>query len=138
MRASKAAVVAGERQEAAVVPEAAVVLGVALAEPVAGDLPAGKGQSSVVTDPFAGLAVGRIVHFVLPECRASGAHRAAMVVNTECRDGINNLGFGIVDLAVFAAPGDGGRFRSPVCAVTCVRYAPEGRAGCWHWPERAE
>lgn len=74
-------------------------------------------------------SVGRIVHYVMPDGPAKGAHRPAVVVcafNVTCVnlqvfvDGIND--------GVEAHQGT--LWKSSVCEGTCP--------GSWHWPEKVD
>lgn len=93
-----------------------------------------------------GLAIGRIVHFVLP----TGEHRPAIIVRTWPDDwsrqhGTANLLVwldGLNDLGSVANQGDwvlGGQLlaTAPMLWVSSTHYdatAQESRT--WHWPER--
>ncbi len=85
-----------------------------------------------------GLAVGRIVHYVLESGRGEGDHRPAIVVrdwkaeNGLCQLQVFTDGLNDRFLADIHAPGE-----SPnVIWRTSVHYSEEKESGTWHWPER--
>jgi hypothetical protein len=81
---------------------------------------------------LAGLAVGRIVHYVLPSGPNQGEHRPAIVVK------IWLPGQDTVQLQVFIdGANDGPEYTSGLHWATSVSHAPAQahRWGSWHWPE---
>lgn len=90
-----------------------------------------------------GLAVGRIVHYVLENGRSKGEHRPAIVV----RDGMQENG--LVQLQVFTDGRNDGLgdnmtvgHEGTVEVVqntiwrTSIHYSEAKEPGTWHWPEK--
>ncbi len=95
----------------------------------------------------AGLAVGRIVHYVLESGRCKGEHRPAIVVRNWKTEN------GMVQLQVFTDGMNDG-FRESIAGMqsngeavalnfsantqwrTSVHYSDNKEPGTWHWPER--
>ncbi|MBA2285849.1 MAG: hypothetical protein H0W02_10220 [Ktedonobacteraceae bacterium] len=91
-----------------------------------------------------GLAVGRIVHYVLESGRSQGDHRPAIVVRDWKQDN------GLVNIHVFTDGLNDGLESSsynpeqnvvfPVISTiwrTSIHYSEEKEPGTWHWPEKA-
>lgn len=94
-----------------------------------------------------GLAVGRIVHYVLESGRCAGDHRPAIVVRDWKQEN------GLVQLQVFTDGWNDGFKATQLVKVgeqetaisieqntiwrTSVHYSEEKEPGTWHWPERA-
>lgn len=78
------------------------------------------------------VSVGRIVHYVMPEGRAQGGHRAAVVVR------VWDAEAGYVNLQVITdGTNDGPECASGLLWATSVLPDEETKAeGTWHWPER--
>lgn len=81
-------------------------------------------------------SVGRVVHYVLPDGRSAGEHRAAIIVRVW--DPVPKPD-SIVQLHVFI---DGSNdyadadVRSSTLWVTSVEFDPTGqKPRTWHWPE---
>ncbi len=80
-------------------------------------------------DELAGLAVGRLVHYVLIDGPNAGKSRPAIVVRVWER--------GCVNLQLFTdGPNDGNRYAAGRSWQTSVNYSPTGELGTWHWPPR--
>lgn len=85
-----------------------------------------------------GLAIGRIVHFVLPSGRSAGQHRPAIVVRlwgTPTADytpavQLQVLTDGTNDFDRETPGADG------LLWATSVPYSEEPKPYTWHWPER--
>ena len=80
------------------------------------------------SSPFAQLAPGRIIMYVMPHIRkASQYHRPAVVVRVENPDD------GIVTLTVFVDTLVD-HYADPYVQMRAVKYDPEGAPNTWHWP----
>lgn len=80
-----------------------------------------------------GLAVGRIVHYVMEDGLHKGEVRPAIIVKVW--DGSQN---GCCQLQVFTdGTNDGERYASGVTWKTSRVYDADGGPGTWHWPVRA-
>lgn len=93
-----------------------------------------------------GLAVGRIVHYVLESGRSKGEHRPAIVVRDWKQpngliqlqvftDGTNDEFRDIV--TTFLGQVTGHSFSANTIWRTSVHYSEEQEPGTWHWPEKA-
>jgi hypothetical protein len=85
-----------------------------------------------------GLAVGKIVHYVLPTGRSQGEHRPAIVVRlwgtptADYTPGVQLQVFtdGTNDYSLSMDQGANG-----LLWATSVAYSAEPKEGTWHWPE---
>lgn len=90
-----------------------------------------------------GLAVGRLVHYVLKGGRSEGDHRPAIVVRNWVADGSpqNVYPEGYVNLVVFldgyndGTPTEVSNYGGTVAWATSVHYSEGLEPGTWHWIE---
>lgn len=75
-------------------------------------------------------AVGRIVHFVLPDGCQKGEHRAAIIVRVF--EGLGQR----CNLKVFLDGSNDTKTGHYDEWHTSVDFSPAGSPGTWHWPER--
>lgn len=88
-------------------------------------------------------AVGRIVHYVLPDGTYPGAHRPAMIVRTW---GSDEHPSETVQLAVFLdgsndypnAVEPGTSYLRPFWKTSIMHDEDEKKPNSWHWPERVQ
>lgn len=76
-----------------------------------------------------GLAIGRMVHYVLPDKQ----HRAAIVVR------VHDAEAGLVNLTVFTDWANDGRYfdtRGTVHVQCAEHDAAAEKIRTWHWPEK--
>lgn len=82
-----------------------------------------------------GLAIGRIVHYVLP---SNGEHRPAIVVNIPPNLGPGLMNAGCCNLVVFLdrdhdyEAKEHGTQMPANCVISGINNIPN----TWHWPER--
>jgi hypothetical protein len=88
-------------------------------------------------------AVGRIVHYVLPETRPYGLeHRAAII--TQVWQPLSHASApGMSNLTVFKGqsidfPTREGDPIQATAMIGSVLYSEEPKPGTWHWPERED
>lgn len=79
------------------------------------------------TSPIPGLAVGRIVHYVMPD----GRHVAAIITD------VRQPHHGYCALTLFLPP-DGQNSLGGVAGVTDCPMDDSHTPHTWHWPERSE
>ena len=91
-----------------------------------------------------GLAIGRIVHYVMPD----GKHRPAIVVNIwgesgmsnlqVITDGSNDLPYTPEEKEKFSNFGmDADAVRHGHIWKTSISFSEEPQPNTWHWPEKA-
>jgi len=83
--------------------------------------------------PFAGLGIGRVVHFVIADGPGRGEHRPAFVTR------IVDPTKGVVNLNIFRDAVDGAvTMTTPSFVLPKVLYSEDAKEATWHWPERVE
>jgi hypothetical protein len=82
-----------------------------------------------------GLAVGRIVHYVL---RSSGEHRPAIVANIPANIGQGLMNAGCCNLVVFLDRDHDqeAKEHGATMSVGSVIHGDNHVLNTWHWPER--
>lgn len=80
--------------------------------------------------PIKGLAVGRIVHFVLVGGPHAGEHRPAIIVRTW-----SNYDPGLVNLQVFTDGTNDGQEGGTLWQTSIHHDPDEKKPGTWHFPE---
>lgn len=80
--------------------------------------------------PIKGLAVGRIVHYVLIGGPHEGDHRPAIVVRCW-----NEYDPGMVNLQVFTDGANDGQAESFIWQTSIHHDPDEKKPGTWHFPE---
>lgn len=80
--------------------------------------------------PIKGLAVGRIVHFVLIGGRNEGEHRPAIIVRTW-----SDHDPGLVNLQVFTDKTNDGHDQCVIWQTSIHHDPDEKQPGTWHFPE---
>jgi hypothetical protein len=79
-------------------------------------------------------AVGRIVHYVLPENRRHAGEIRAAIITRAMNPCTAEIHPGMSNLAIVL---DGANDLDEANWAGSVMYDPTGRPGTWHWPERS-